>query len=59
MKCDLRVQAASTKRLGRQCWGQDTNPRSFNWSVDRRLRPREFLTLEACHINWCGYKGVL
>jgi len=35
--------------------GDRTNPRSFNWS-DRILRPREFLTLEACHVNWCGYK---
>jgi len=35
--------------------GDRTNPRSFNWS-DRPLRPREFLTLEACHANWCGYK---
>jgi len=35
--------------------GDRTNPRSFNWS-DRPLRPREFLSLEACHINWCGYK---
>ncbi|MCC6473438.1 MAG: aminopeptidase P family protein [Burkholderiales bacterium] len=35
--------------------GERTNPRSFNWS-DRPLRPCEFLTLEACHVNWCGYK---
>jgi len=35
--------------------GDRTNPRSFNWS-DRPLRPREFLSLEACHANWCGYK---
>lgn len=35
--------------------GDRTNPRSFNWS-DRPLRPREFLSLEACHINYCGYK---
>ena len=35
--------------------GDRTNPRSFNWS-DRPLRPREFLSLEACHVNWCGYK---
>ena len=35
--------------------GDRTNPRSFNWS-DRPIRPREFLTLEACHVNWCGYK---
>ena len=35
--------------------GERTNPRSFNWS-DRALRPREFVTLEACHVNWCGYK---
>ena len=35
--------------------GDRTNPRSFNWS-DRALRPREFVSLEACHVNWCGYK---
>jgi Xaa-Pro aminopeptidase len=35
--------------------GDRTNPRTFNWS-DRPLRPREFLSLEACHVNWCGYK---
>ncbi len=35
--------------------GDRGNPRSFNWS-DRILRPREFLSLEACHVNWCGYK---
>ena len=35
--------------------GDRTNPRSFNWS-DRPIRPREFLTLEACHVNYCGYK---
>jgi Xaa-Pro aminopeptidase len=35
--------------------GDRTNPRSFNWS-DRAVRPREFLTVEACHINYCGYK---
>lgn len=35
--------------------GDRTNPRSFNWS-DRPTRPGEFLTVEACHVNWCGYK---
>ena len=35
--------------------GDRGNPRSFNWA-DRPLRPREFLSLEACHVNWCGYK---
>lgn len=35
--------------------GERTNPRSFNWS-DRPIRPREFLTVEACHVNYCGYK---
>lgn len=35
--------------------GDRTNPRSFNWS-DRPIRPREFLTAEFCHINYCGYK---
>jgi Xaa-Pro aminopeptidase len=35
--------------------GDRTNPRSFNWS-DRPTRPREFLSAEFCHINYCGYK---
>jgi len=35
--------------------GDRTNPRSFNWS-DRPVRPREFLSAEFCHINYCGYK---
>lgn len=35
--------------------GDRTNPRSFN-HADRPLRPRDFLTVEACHVNWCGYK---
>ena len=35
--------------------GDRTNPRSFNWS-DRPIRPREFLSAEFCHINYCGYK---
>lgn len=35
--------------------GERTNPRSFNWS-DRPIRPREFLSAEFCHINYCGYK---
>jgi len=35
--------------------GDRTNPRSFNWS-DRPIRPREFMTAEFCHINYCGYK---
>ncbi|MAF47485.1 MAG: M24 family metallopeptidase [Rhodospirillales bacterium] len=35
--------------------GDRGNPRSFNWA-DRPLRPREFMSLEACHVNWCGYK---
>jgi Xaa-Pro aminopeptidase len=35
--------------------GDRTNPRNFNWS-DRPCRPGEFLTIEACHVNYCGYK---
>jgi Xaa-Pro aminopeptidase len=35
--------------------GDRSTPRSFNWS-DRQLRPRDFVTVEACHVNWCGYK---
>jgi Xaa-Pro aminopeptidase len=35
--------------------GDRGNPRSFNWS-DRPVRPREFLSAEFCHINYCGYK---
>jgi Xaa-Pro aminopeptidase len=35
--------------------GDRGNPRSFNWS-DRPIRPREFLSAEFCHINYCGYK---
>jgi len=35
--------------------GDRINPRSFNWS-DRPIRPREFMSAEFCHINYCGYK---
>ena len=35
--------------------GDRGNPKNFNWS-DRAIRPREFLTMEFCHINYCGYK---
>ena len=35
--------------------GPRTSPRSFNWS-DRTTRPGEFMTLEACHVTYCGYK---
>lgn len=35
--------------------GDRSNPRSFNWS-DRPVRPRDFVSVEACHVNWCGYK---
>lgn len=35
--------------------GPRTSPRSFNWS-DRVVRPGELFSLEACHINYCGYK---
>jgi Xaa-Pro aminopeptidase len=35
--------------------GERTSPRSFNWS-DRPIRPREFMSAEFCHINYCGYK---
>lgn len=37
------------------CSGPRTAPRSFNWS-DRVIRPGEILTLEACHVTYCGYK---
>ncbi|MCC6887772.1 MAG: aminopeptidase P family protein [Hyphomicrobiales bacterium] len=35
--------------------GDRSSPKNFNWS-DRPIRPREFLTAEFCHINYCGYK---
>ena len=35
--------------------GDRTNPRNFNWA-DRPCRPGEFLCMEACHVNYCGYK---
>ncbi|MFH0896901.1 MAG: M24 family metallopeptidase, partial [Candidatus Bathyarchaeota archaeon] len=35
--------------------GPRTSPRSFNWA-DRTIRPGDFLTLEACHVTFCGYK---
>ena len=35
--------------------GDRGNPKNFNWS-DRPIRPREFLSAEFCHINYCGYK---
>ena len=35
--------------------GDRTNPRCFNWS-DSPCRPSEFLSIEACHVNYCGYK---
>jgi len=35
--------------------GDRGNPRSFNWA-DKPIRPREFLSAEFCHINYCGYK---
>ena len=35
--------------------GPRTSPRTFNWS-DRVVRPGELFSLEACHVNWCGYK---
>jgi len=35
--------------------GSRTSPRSFNWS-DRAVRPGELMSLEACHVNYCGYK---
>ncbi|MFQ5874152.1 MAG: M24 family metallopeptidase [Dehalococcoidia bacterium] len=37
------------------CSGARTSPRSFNWS-DKVIRPGELMTLEACHVNYCGYK---
>lgn len=35
--------------------GRRTSPRSFNWS-DRAVRPGEMMSVEACHVNYCGYK---
>lgn len=35
--------------------GPRTSPRTFNWS-DRTVRPGELMSLEACHVNFCGYK---
>ncbi|MFC1908669.1 M24 family metallopeptidase [Chloroflexota bacterium] len=35
--------------------GPRTSPRQFNWS-DRTVRPGELMSLEACHVNYCGYK---
>jgi len=35
--------------------GPRTSPRNFNWA-DRTVRPGEFLSLEACHVTFCGYK---
>jgi Xaa-Pro aminopeptidase len=35
--------------------GLRTAPRNFNWS-DRMIRPGELMTLEACHVTFCGYK---
>jgi len=35
--------------------GPRTGPRGFNWS-DRTVRPGEIMSVEACHVNYCGYK---
>jgi len=35
--------------------GSRTSPRTFNWS-DRPVRPGELMSVEACHVNYCGYK---
>jgi len=35
--------------------GPRTSPRQFNWS-DRTVRPGELMSLEACHVTFCGYK---
>ncbi len=35
--------------------GRRSSPRTFNWS-DKVVRPGELFTLEACHVNYCGYK---
>jgi len=35
--------------------GPRSSPRNFNWS-DRTVRPGELLSLEACHVTYCGYK---
>lgn len=35
--------------------GPRTAPRNFN-SADRVVRPGELLTMESCHVTFCGYK---
>jgi len=35
--------------------GPRSSPRNFNWS-DRTVRPGELMSVEACHVNYCGYK---
>ena len=37
------------------CAGDRGAPRNFNAS-DRVIRPGELLTMEACHVTFCGYK---
>ncbi|MFC1984341.1 M24 family metallopeptidase [Chloroflexota bacterium] len=35
--------------------GPRSSPRSYNWA-DRTVRPGEFLSVETCHVTYCGYK---
>ncbi|MFC2007449.1 M24 family metallopeptidase [Chloroflexota bacterium] len=35
--------------------GPRAAPRAYNWS-DRTVRPGEFMSVEACHVTYCGYK---
>ena len=35
--------------------GPRTAPRHFGWS-DRTIRPGEFVSVEICHVTFCGYK---
>ena len=37
------------------CAGPRSSPRGFNYS-DRIVRPGEIMSVEACHVNYCGYK---
>ncbi|MFC1891354.1 M24 family metallopeptidase [Thermodesulfobacteriota bacterium] len=37
------------------CSGDRSSPRSFNYS-DRVVRPGEIMSIEACHVTYCGYK---
>jgi len=48
------VRERSIKRAGSSTQG--TGESSEFQLVGRPIRPREFLSAEFCHINYCGYK---